>query len=220
MTQVDGIESLDEQVVALETSLGNVTTLTGQFQLELDKMQATVSDANREVSRLSSGFAYGLRRSIDDLVLDGETLSSTMERLAESFAYTAYNTAVRPVTDHVGGLLGTGAESLMNLLTPFAKGGAFSQGRVTPFATGGIVGGPTYFPMRGGTGLMGEAGPEAIMPLTRGADGKLGVQAAGGGRPINVTMNIQTRDAQSFQRSQGQIASQVNRALARANRNR
>jgi len=44
------------------------------------------------------------------------------------------------------------------------------------------VGGPTMFPMNGGkTGLMGEAGPEAIMPLKRGANGKLGVEASGGG---------------------------------------
>ena len=59
---------------------------------------------------------------------------------------------------------------------PHAKGGGFAQGRVMPFATGGIVSGATLFPMRGGrTGLMGEAGPEAIMPLARGADGRLGL---------------------------------------------
>jgi phage-related minor tail protein len=73
--------------------------------------------------------------------------------------------------------------------------------------------------MRGGTGLMGEAGPEAIMPLTRGADGRLGVQAAGGGRSVQVVMNISTPDAQSFQRSQSQIAAQMSRALGRSQRN-
>jgi hypothetical protein len=58
----------------------------------------------------------------------------------------------------------------------FADGGAFSGGNVVPFASGGVVGSPTTFPMSGGrTGLMGEAGPEAIMPLQRGPNGKLGV---------------------------------------------
>ncbi|MEY8838725.1 phage tail tape measure protein, partial [Cribrihabitans sp. XS_ASV171] len=77
------------------------------------------------------------------------------------------------------------------------------------------------FPMRGGMGLMGEAGPEAIMPLARGPDGKLGVrQSGGGGRAVNVVMNITTPDVQGFRRSQGQIAAQMSRALGRGNRNR
>ena len=87
-----------------------------------------------------------------------------------------------------------------------------------PFARGGIISGATLFPMRGGLGLMGEAGPEAIMPLARGADGKLGVR--GGGSSVNVVMNITTPDVQGFQRSQGQIAAQMGRALGRGNRNR
>ena len=65
---------------------------------------------------------------------------------------------------------------------PFADGGVFSGGsQVQAYADGGVVGSPTTFPMSGGkTGLMGEAGPEAIMPLKRGSNGKLGVQMEGG----------------------------------------
>ena len=88
-----------------------------------------------------------------------------------------------------------------------------------PFAKGGVVSGPVAFPMRGGTGLMGEAGPEAIMPLSRGADGKLGVRSHGG-QSVHVVMNISTPDAKSFERSQGQVAAQMSRALGRAARNR
>ena len=47
------------------------------------------------------------------------------------------------------------------------------------YANGGVVGSPTMFNHSGGLGVMGEAGPEAIMPLKRGADGKLGVQSSG-----------------------------------------
>ena len=120
---------------------------------------------------------------------------------------------------HLGGLLADGVNSAVSGLMPYENGAPFSQGRVMPFAKGGILSGPTTFPMRGGTGLMGEAGPEAIMPLSRGADGKLGVRAQSGGS-VNVTMNISTPDVQGFQRSQGQIATQMARALGRGQRNR
>jgi|GEM_PF-2502400 len=70
-----------------------------------------------------------------------------------------------------------------------AKGTAFNAGgSVHPFANGGIVSSPTLFKFANGTGLMGEAGPEAIMPLKRSPDGKLGVQASGGG--ANVVVNV------------------------------
>jgi phage-related minor tail protein len=72
----------------------------------------------------------------------------------------------------------------------YALGGAFSGGReITPFARGGVVRGPTLFPMANGAGLMGEAGPEAIMPLRRGPDGRLGVSGSGGGGGGVVIIN-------------------------------
>jgi phage-related minor tail protein len=66
---------------------------------------------------------------------------------------------------------------------------------------------------------MGEAGPEAIMPLSRGPDGRLGVRAQGGGG-VSVVMNIQTPDVDGFRRSQGQIAAQLGRVIGRGGRNR
>ena len=81
------------------------------------------------------------------------------------------------------------ASTIMSFL-PFANGGAFSGGKVTPFASGGVVSRPTLFPMANGAGLMGEAGPEAIMPLKRGKDGKLGVE--GGGTTIVQNINVST----------------------------
>jgi lambda family phage tail tape measure protein len=74
---------------------------------------------------------------------------------------------------------------------PNANGNAFSGGNVIPFASGGVVGSPTYFGMGGGqTGLMGEAGPEAIMPLERGPDGKLGVATTSNSQSVTVVQNI------------------------------
>ena len=127
---------------------------------------------------------------------------------------------MKPVSNAVGGFLAGGLNSILGKGMPFANGGAFTQGKVMPFASGGVVSSPTQFPMRGGTGLMGEAGPEAIMPLTRGADGKLGVRSQGGGGAVTVVMNISTPDVAGFQRSQSQIAAQAMRALSRGQRNR
>jgi lambda family phage tail tape measure protein len=74
-----------------------------------------------------------------------------------------------------------------------AKGDVFDSGNIVPFARGDVVTGPTLFPMARGMGLMGEAGPEAVMPLRRGADGKLGV--AGGGTAINMQVMINNNAA-------------------------
>lgn len=93
-----------------------------------------------------------------------------------------------------------------------ANGGAFYGGNVIPFANGGVVGYPTNFGMSGGRrGLMGEAGPEAIMPLKRGANGKLGVQAEGGsgGVVIHQNFNFQANGDDSVKKIISQAAPQI-----------
>lgn len=87
-----------------------------------------------------------------------------------------------------------GAGGFMPLVAN-ANGNAFQGGRVTPFAAGGVVSSPTLFPMRGGIGMMGEAGPEGILPLTR-INGRLGVHATGGGQGGGGTV-VQVIDQRS-----------------------
>jgi tape measure domain-containing protein len=76
---------------------------------------------------------------------------------------------------------------------PSANGNAFGANGIIPFAKGGIVNSPTLFPFAKGIGLMGEAGPEAILPLSRGPGGKLGVMASGGGGDVNVVVNVDAK---------------------------
>jgi phage-related minor tail protein len=193
--------------------------MVATFDGELARMRETMIYTGREVNSLSGGISGGLRKAFDGLVFDGMKLNDALKSVAKTMADTVYSIALRPVSGALGGLIASGLGSVMGAGMPFAAGGAFSQGRVRPFAKGGVVAGPTAFPMRGGQGLMGEAGPEAIMPLARGPDGRLGVQSAGA-KPVTVVMNITTPDVQSFQRSQVQVAAQVSRALARGQRNR
>jgi hypothetical protein len=220
MDEVDGLDGFGDQVRALEASLGGAQGMAAAFDGELGRMRESLAATGRDVAGLSGAIGRGLRSAFDGLIFDGMKLSDAMKGLAKSIADAAYAAALKPVTDHFGGLIAGAVETFVSGMIPFAKGAAFSQGRVVPFAQGGIVSGPVSFPMRGGRGLMGEAGPEAIMPLSRGADGRLGVRMEGAGRPMNVVMNIATPDVEGFRRSQGQIAAQVTRALSRGQRNR
>ena len=213
------IGTMQEQLQALEAQMGSSVSMVAAFDGELSRMRETMIFTGREVNTLSSGISGGLRKAFDGLVFDGMKLNDALKSVANTIVDTVYSIAIKPVTGALGGLLAQGVAGVMGAGMPFANGGAFSQGKVMPFAKGGIVGAPTTFPMRGGRGLMGEAGPEAIMPLARGPDGRLGVQA-GGGRAVSVVMNISTPDVQGFQRSQSQVAAQVSRALARGQRNR
>lgn len=161
-----------------------------------------------DLDRLAQSFGNRLVTAFAGAAIHGGKLSDVLKGLALSLSQTALTQALRPLGNLVGGFLGN--------LVPNARGNIVANSRVVPFADGGIVNSPVLFPMRGGAGLMGEAGPEAIMPLARGADGKLGVR---GGGTVNVTVNISTPDAQSFQRSQGQVAALMARAVARGQRN-
>ena len=141
-----------------------------------------------------------------------------MKSLALRLSDLAVRLAFKPLTS----ALGSGLESLLSGLTNIGASAssasvAAASGAIKPFATGGVIGTPTYFPMiGGGVGLAGEAGPEAIMPLKRGPDGRLGVAGSGGGNVI--TVQIATPDADSFRCSETYITGQIARAVARGQR--
>lgn len=190
----------------------NARGATSDLAFDLKASTAEIRRMETETNSLSRSLGSGLRRAFDSAIFKGDKLSSVLGNLASSFSRTVLNSALAPVQNALG-------SGVANIFSAFAEGSAFSSGRVRAFAKGGVVSGPTTFPMRGATGLMGEAGPEAIMPLTRGADGSLGVKAEGGQRAANITINISTPDAESFRRSQGQVAAGIARAVRRGERN-
>lgn len=98
-----------------------------------------------------------------------------------------------------------------------AQGGVINNGAMMAYAKGGIVNQPTVFPMANGAGLMGEAGAEGILPLTRMSGGDLGVKSEGnnGGQTVNIMINAV--DSQSFseaiERNPGAVVEVVSNAL-------
>ncbi|SUS08206.1 hypothetical protein DF3PB_600010 [uncultured Defluviicoccus sp.] len=89
----------------------------------------------------------------------------------------------------IGGIAGIAMQAGMMALMAAKDGAVVDRGYSQAFAGGGIFDRPTTFPMANGRrGLLGEAGPEAILPLARGADGSLGVRSGGSSKPpvVNV----------------------------------
>ena len=98
-----------------------------------------------------------------------------------------------------------------------AHGNVFSNGIELALANGGIVTRPTFFPMARGWGLMGEAGPEAVMPLTRTTGGALGVKAVSAQPQVNVVINNNTQaQVNAEQQGNGDLLISIDDAMAAA----
>ncbi|QDZ01122.1 phage tail tape measure protein [Nitratireductor mangrovi] len=174
-----------------------------------------VTKALEELRDLSDSFGARLAGALKGAAAGGRELEDVLRRVGLSLAEMALGKALAPLQE----LFSTGYEKFFQVLIdaiPHAKGGI--PGKPTRFADGGIVSQPTYFPMQGGFGLMGEAGTEAILPLSRGPDGRLGVAAAGNAAPVSIVFNVQTPDAASFRKSEAQITGMIARAAARGAR--
>lgn len=219
MVESSEIEALDEQLDALETSISATTAVSAAFNAGLNVMQADLAVTEARVKSVSKSMSTQLGNAFSDVIFEGAKLSDALKNIGRSMIEASLNSAIKPITDGIASTITGGLGGLLGGVLPFQDGSAFASGRVSAFAKGGVVSGATTFPMRGGIGLMGEAGPEAIMPLSRGTDGALGVKAAGGGQNVTVNMNVSTPDAASFSRSRSQIAAGINRAITRGQRN-
>lgn len=148
---------------------------TSKYKITLDQVKDTL--ANQMTSAIE-----GL---IDGTKSLGESLSGVLRQMASLFLQAG-----------IGSFKGDDGKGGSGLLGLFANGGVIAKNKVVPFAYGGVVNKPTLFPMANGAGLMGEAGPEAILPLRRGRNGRLGVEASGGTGDIIVNVDASGSNVQ------------------------
>ncbi|HRD78603.1 MAG TPA: phage tail tape measure protein [Hyphomicrobiaceae bacterium] len=179
---------------------------------------ADASSLRREladVSRLGRQFGSVLTNAFEGIALRGRSLSDVFRTMGLSLSKLAFNAAMKPFESAIGSIF-------QNLLGGFSIGAPTAtpaQALPFPFAKGGVIASPVSFPLgRGATGLAGERGAEAIMPLSRGPDGRLGV-AASGQRSMTVTFNVATPDVEGFRRSETQLSAMLARAVSQGQRN-
>ena len=159
-------------------------------------------DTARQSAEFRGTVEQGLRGTFSSVLRgDFKSIGDMWERLLADMVSQAISAQIAKAlfgNGQTGGTSGGGGSGdwIGALLKIFfsAKGNAFGQAGVIPFASGGVFDKPTAFSFGAGKlGVMGEAGPEAVMPLRRGRDGRLGVVAStgGGGVVINQTINVQ-----------------------------
>lgn len=165
-----------------------------------------------ELDRLAKSFGQSLTGALGASTAGGKELSGVLGEVGRVLTASLGASA----SSALRSTLSSGLQGAAQALSGAASSASFG-GDITPFAKGGVVAAPTYFPMSGGLGLMGEAGAEAVMPLARGADGTLGVASSGGGA-THVTMTVHASDADSFRRSEAQVSAMLARAVARGKR--
>ncbi|MDY7001715.1 MAG: phage tail tape measure C-terminal domain-containing protein [Thermodesulfobacteriota bacterium] len=169
-------------------------------------------DAFRQTEILSTQTARAMEQSFSDFFFDAmRGQLKGFEDYLNSFVVSVQRAVADMTAKQVTASMISGFSGLFS-----AHGNVFDRGQVLRFASGGVVSSPTLFPL----GVMGEAGPEAILPLQRTRSGDLGVRVAGsdGGDVVNnyFALNISAVDtrsmAQAFDQHKRQIVGMVQEA--------
>lgn len=233
------IAQLEEQKVLIQQRINQQGQLIAQTELEIEATErlkkAREEAEGRDIGKgfrdgvssylesigtladgvkgVTSNALKGLEDQMVNFVTTGKANFQELARsiLADMARIAIQQMVLRPILQGVGSMFGVSLFS--------ADGNAFTESGVVPFAQGGVVNSPTLFKFANGgamsTGVMGEAGPEAIMPLKRGRDGKLGVAGAGSGGD-NVTVNVAVDAKGSTVEGNGQRGQQLGQVIAQA----
>lgn len=181
---------------------------SGVTNAELQSMQMLLDQIDLSATRMATSLSKGFGAAINS----GKSFNETLSIIGQSLARIAIQDGVKLATQ-------TLTHQLAGLFAETPGSATLNTAQINRNADGGIIASPTYFSSGGAIGLMGERGAEAIMPLARGADGRLGVIAQRhAASPVAVTVNISATDFDSFRRSEAQLTGALARAVARGQR--
>jgi lambda family phage tail tape measure protein len=211
-TRIDGTY-WEKLTLRVRESTSDQISFQNQFTSNMvdQTMLATDTIANGFAEMVVSGKA-----SWADLALS--VIKSIEVMIIKMLALYAVQQLVGMFSAGAGGAMSSTAAQNAATITPsfqsgtYANGGAFMNG-VEFFADGGLVNSPTMFNTARGLGVMGEAGPEAIMPLARGSDGKLGVRSNGSqSSSINIGamhIQVQSKDNETSEETGNKIGNAI-----------
>jgi TP901 family phage tail tape measure protein/lambda family phage tail tape measure protein len=232
--QIDQITGLQAQVAAPLTDVQKIDQQVGKLKDEIAELTSISNIAITSAEGIGNAFAQSFQGLISGSMTAKEALGSFFKSVADMFLEMAAQIIAKQMTMIILqtilkalGVVGGGTATAANpeayavgtgaAIEVAAKGASFANG-IAKFASGGIVSSPTLFKFADGgttrTGLMGEAGPEAILPLTRGPGGQLGVSNFGGSGDVNVVVNVDAKGSSVEGNEQG--ANQLGRVISAA----
>jgi len=191
-----------------------MTTIEQGIEIPVNADISGFSDAMKELQSQSKKFGSVFTSTIKSAVISGKSFEEVLKSLALNISNMALSAGLKPLEQATSNLIG----NFLSSLTSSFIGGGSTGPSVIPFAKGGVVSSPSFFGMGRQVGLMGEAGAEAILPLARGSDGRLGVRASNTDQPLNIVFNVSTPDVAGFRKSEAQLTTMLARAVGRGRR--
>jgi len=208
--QEAGIQLTEKELELLQRKLELLVNMK-QREEDLRELDIVANQMGREFADVLEG-----------MIWEAKSFEDAMKHMLMSISRMVFQQMVtKPITDmassFLSSILTAGMAAGAGAGAASAQGNIFSNGRLVPFARGGVVSSPTVFPMaNGGVGLLGEAGPEAIMPLKRDTKGNLGIV---GGEKSEIHIHVHgATNPNEWRRGQRKIFGDIDKQLMAARR--
>lgn len=196
-TPTEQIKVAQEDMLLLADALEKGTISEEQYQEAVIKRLDLSTDAIKKQKSVAEELGLTFSSAFEDAVVGGKSLSDVLQGIEKDIIRIMLRRNVtEPLANAVGGF------DFSSLFTANANGGVYNSPSLSAYS-GSVYNSPRMFAFAQGAGVFAEAGPEAIMPLKRGRDGKLGVQAGGGSGVVINIVEAPGKGGQTEQRQEG-----------------